>query len=116
MIAIGSLLMGCMWALRVFFENEVLYYVTVFLIGFFSLLVIIPLDRSIVESGLKKGSLSAATHRNTIAMASRIPMYIVLLLLLEVFKVSFGLAAVSLFVVFFVTLIFNSRLRPNAIR
>lgn len=115
MIAMGSALIALTWVLRVVFENGIFYYATVFFIGFFSLLVIIPIDRSIVESGLNKGSLAASTYRNAVAMFSRIPLYIILLFLLEVFKVSFGLAAVSVFAVLFVTLILNQRLRMMAL-
>lgn len=107
MIAVGSLAISLTWALRIVFEHNIFYYVTVFLIGFFSLLVSIPIDAEIVKSGLKKGSLAASTYRNTVSMFARVPLYLILLLLLEVFKVSFGLAALSLFVVFFLTLILN---------
>ncbi len=109
MIAIGSLLIACTWLLRLLFENSTLYFVTVFLIGFFALLVIIPIDRSILESGLKKGPLAAATYRNVVGMTARTVLYTVLLLLVGVFKVSFGLAAVSVAAIFLITLLFYKK-------
>ncbi len=114
MIAIGSLLIASTWVLRLIFENSTLYFITVFLIGFLSLLVIIPIDRGIVESGLKKGALASATYRNAVGMFSRAILYAVLLLLLEVFKVSFGLAALSVFAIFLVTLVLSySQKQPS---
>jgi MFS family permease len=111
MIAVGSLLIGATWVLRLVFGNATLYYVTVFMMGFLSLLVIIPIDRSIVESGLEKGSLAAATYRNAVGMFARLVLYAILLLLLEVFKFSFGLAAASVIAIFLVTWVFA---RPPA--
>lgn len=106
MMMLGSVLIALTWIARALFQNGVLYFVTVFFIGFFTLLLSIPLDGNIVERGLEKGSLAASTYRNVASMILRIPLYLILLVLLEVFKASFMITAVCLFIVFLTTLLF----------
>ncbi|MBI4129986.1 MFS transporter [Candidatus Roizmanbacteria bacterium] len=110
MILVGSFIIACMWILRLTLQNTPLYYATVFLVGIFSLLVAIPLDVNITAGGLKISSLSASTYRNATSMLLRIPLYGALTLLVEVFKVSFGVAASSLFVIIFIILLINSKI------
>lgn len=110
MIVVGSLTIACVWILRLTLQSTPIYYATVFLVGIFSLLVSIPLDVNIVARGLKIDSLAAATYRNTTSMSLRIPLYIALALSVEVFKISFGVAASSLFIIIFVTLLLSSRI------
>lgn len=112
MMALGSLFVALAWAVRALFQGGGLYYATVFLIGFFSLLVSIPIDGSITERGIARGSLDASTYRNVSSMVLRIPLYVVLLLILSVFKTSFVITALSLFIVFLMTLFF---VRPRRI-
>lgn len=109
MIVVGSLTVACVWILRLTLQNTPIYYATVFLVGIFSLLVSIPIDVNIAARGLKIDSLAAATYRNTTSMSLRIPLYIALALSVEVFKISFGVAASSLFIIILVTLLLSSR-------
>ncbi len=87
-------------------STTIIFIVTVFAVGFFGLLATIPLDGSIAERGLVKGSLSAATYRNASSMLLRIPLFAVLLLLLGVFKASFAIAAACVFGAFLIAILF----------
>lgn len=112
MMVTGILVIVGAWMLRFTVHSAPLYYVTVFLTGFFSLLVSIPLDSSIVSRGLKIDSLSASTYRNALGMASRIILYLILLLFLEIFKPSFGVAVLSLLLMLLTVLAFRSAVIP----
>ncbi len=113
MIIVGSLIIACTWILRLTVTDTLLYYISVFIVGVFSLLVAIPIDTNITSRGLKIGSLAASTHRNTISMLLRAPLYVVLLLLVSIFKISFEIAAFSLIIILYITLILNTRNHPN---
>ena len=107
MLVIGSLTLSGLWILRILSADNFMLYVTVFLMGFFSLLVMIPLDGSITSGGLEKGPLAASTYRNVSSMILRIPLYIVLLFLLNIFNVSFVMAAISLFLILLLVFCFR---------
>lgn len=97
MLTIGTILLVCTWILRLGVNNQIFYYVSAFMIGFFSLLVHIPLDGDITNRGKKIGPLAAAVYRNACSMGLRALMYGSLLLVVSVFKISFLAAAVTLF-------------------
>lgn len=109
MIIIGSFFIAFSWILRLTFHDFNLYYATVFVVGFFSLLIALPLDRNIVAHGLEVDSLSVAIYRNTVSMSFHVLLYGVLAVLVEIFKVSFMIAAVSVFLILAVTML----LRPK---
>jgi len=106
-LILGSLLVAGIWILRLFIANAIFYYVSIFLIGIFSVLVSIPMDSGIFEQGQKKDSLSASMYRNVFSMGLRAPFYGFLALLINVFNVSFIIAATAMIVVVAVTVIIN---------
>lgn len=106
MVTVGAMMVAIVWVLRLVIENNVFYYVSVFLTGLFSIMVALPLESSIYEKGEKRDALSASTYRNTISMFPRIFFYGALVVMLEVFKVSFLAAAISLFVLMAVSYVF----------
>lgn len=108
MIILGSVLIASVWIFRITTQDPILYYVTVFLVGFFSLLVMIPIDGSVTARGLKLESLTTSTYRNAASMALRIPFYLILIVSVEVFKVSFVIAALSLFSILAVTVLLRA--------
>jgi MFS family permease len=113
MISVGSALMACMWVLRIAFGNAILLYATVFLVGFFSLLVAIPIDGSITSRALEKGSLEASTYHNVMAMLLRVPLYLFLLLFVNVFRTSFIMAAMSLFLILAVSFLYYQQTKRS---
>lgn len=106
LIITGSLLIACIWILRIAVQDPVFYYATIFLMGFLSLLVDIPLDGNMTARGRQIGSLEAAVYRNTASMAPRVVLFGVLALAVGVFHVSFALAAASAFFLFAVNALF----------
>jgi len=105
-IALGSLLIAIVWILRLVIDNNIFYYVSVFLVGLFSVLVSLPLDSSLFEKGERKDALNASTYRNIFSMFPRIFFYGILFLLLSVFEISFLVAAISMFVVMAINYVF----------
>jgi len=106
LIITGSLLIACVWILRMAVQDPLFYYVTVFLMGFLALLVDIPLDSNMTARGVRIGSLEAAVYRNTASMAPRVVLFGVLALAVGVFNVSFILAAASTLLLFAVNALF----------
>lgn len=98
MIMIGSLLIALTWIIRLSFTNAIILYASVFLIGFFAILVDIPLDSNIFEKGKQSDALSASMYRNTFSMFAKMLLFAVLALLVNVFHVSFIIAAAAMFV------------------
>ncbi len=104
LLSVGSILIAITWVLRIVLENDIFYYVSVVFVGLFTILVSLPLDSNIFEQGERKNALAASTYRNTFSMFPRIFFYGLLFVLLEVFKVSFVAAAISMFII----AVFNS--------
>jgi MFS family permease len=109
----GAFLMGMTWILRLSVDSSIFYYISVFLMGVFTILFSLPLESDIYEKGEKKDALSTAAYMNFFSMFPRIFFYGLLYLLLEIFQVSFLLAVVSMFVVVFINYIFAGRKIKN---
>jgi MFS family permease len=95
-IILGAFMMAVVWILRIFIENSAFYYISIFLIGLFSILITIPVDISLFSRGRTRDPLSASTYRNTFHMGAKFIFYGILAILINVFHVSFVVAAISL--------------------
>ncbi|MDO8425527.1 MAG: MFS transporter [bacterium] len=95
-IIIGSLAIAITWLLRLAFDAPFFLYGTIFLVGFFSVLVTLPVDSNLLEAGERKDALSASMYRNMFGMAARMVFFALVILLTEVFHVSFIIAAGSM--------------------
>jgi len=85
------------WILRLLYANPFFYYLSILLIGFFTVLIEVPLDSSIYERArLKDQSLNASTFRNIAGMLPQGILFVILALLVGVFKISFFSAIASL--------------------
>ena len=99
-MAIGALLIALTWGFRLFIDNNVFLFLSVFLMAIFSVMVSLPLDSTLFEKGKKKDALSAATYRNFFSMLPRFMFYGVLFLLVEIFQISFLTAMVGMMMIF----------------
>jgi hypothetical protein len=106
MIILGAALIGIIWVLRLTIDTNLFYYLSVFLIGLFHLFVSIPLDTVLFTRAKKLEPLSASTYLNTFSMVTKLVMYAILAVLVNVFQVSFILAAMGLFGVIVVNYFF----------
>ena len=106
LISLGSIFIAFIWILRLILENNIFYYVSVFLVGLFSVFINIPLDSNIFEKGEKKDTLSTAMYRNVFCMTPKVFIFGGLILMVQVFKVSFIVAAISMFVIMILNYIF----------
>ncbi|HEV7702300.1 MAG TPA: MFS transporter [Candidatus Paceibacterota bacterium] len=103
LMRIGMVCILCIWILRLAYPNDAFYYLSILFIGFFGVLIEVPLDSSIFERARLKGqSLNASTFRNTIVMFPQGILFAVLALLVGVFKVSFISATLSLIILLLV--------------
>lgn len=105
-MVLGALLISITWILRIFLVSNIFYFASIVLVGFFSILISLPLDSSLFEKGELRDPLAAATYRNTLMMFPRIFFFGALYLMLDIFKISFMTAAVSMLVVMAVSYIF----------
>ena len=103
LIVVGSILVATVWVLRLFLENAIFYYLSIFLVGLFSVLIGIPLSSYMYEKGEKKDTLSASTYMNAVSMVARLILYGILSVLINIFDVSFVLAAISMFIIVLVS-------------
>lgn len=103
MIIVGALLISIVWVLRIFVESGIFYYVSVFLIGLFTVLIAIPLDSSIFKRGKKVDPLSTSMYRNIFAIVFGLFFYGTLSLLISVFNVSFIIATTGMFIVILIS-------------
>lgn len=106
MIIIGSALVAIVWLLRITTDTTLLFYISVFLMGLFSLLISLPLDSNLFTRGKERDPLTASMYRNFISMLPRIILYGVLALAVNVFQVSFLVAALCMFGLMIVNYIF----------
>ncbi|MAF24163.1 hypothetical protein CL634_01050, partial [bacterium] len=97
LILIGSLAITGVWLARLAIEGPMFFYISVFLVGLFSIMITIPVDSNIFEKGEKRDALSASVYRNASSIIGRFILYSVLLLLVNVFQVSFSAAALGVF-------------------
>ncbi|MCK5490923.1 MAG: MFS transporter [Candidatus Pacebacteria bacterium] len=103
MIISGSFFIAIIWILRLVIENSTFYYISVFLVGVFSILIYIPLDSNIFEKGEKRDTLSTAMYRNAVAMFFGAFFYGLLSILINIFNISFLLASSGLFFVIIIS-------------
>lgn len=103
LISIGSISAATVWILRLVIPSPIIYYASVLVIGFFAILVNVPIESSIVERGRVKDALWASTIRNAVSMFTPFLLFAVLTPLVAIFKVSFIAAALSLFILIFVS-------------
>lgn len=106
LIVVGAGLISAVWVLRLLISNTFFLYLSVFLVGLFSLLTTIPLDSRLFERGKIIDPLSTATYRNALRMGVRIFFFGALALLVNTFNVSFILAAASMVLLIVVNYIF----------
>jgi MFS family permease len=105
-ISLGAFLIAITWIARVFITSEIFYFASVLLVGLFVVLYTLPLDSSLYEKGEKKSSLAASTYRNFFAMLPRAFFYLFLYFILEIFKISFISAAIAMFLVVTINIVF----------
>src|SRR3990167_87963 len=103
-IIVGSLLIALVWILRLFFEHPLFYYVSIFLVGLFSIFVMLPMNAGMYERGQQRDPLSAALYQNLASMLFKAVLFGALVILVNVFDVSFITASISMFMIIFVTM------------
>lgn len=97
LMTVGAFALGIFWVLRLIFPNMSMFLFTTLLVGFFSVLIYVPLETRLAENGKRVGMLDTATYRNTTFMIVHALLYAALYIVLNVFHVSFMSAAFSLF-------------------
>jgi len=97
LIIIGAILIGAVWIIRIEIPLLNTFYITALITGFLAATIIIPLDSNLIEIGKRDGILNASTYRNVAHMSSNVLTYTILYISLEVFQVSFIIAAIGMF-------------------
>ncbi|MDP3964257.1 MAG: MFS transporter [bacterium] len=97
-VIIGGISVALIWLSRLFFEHTIFFYASSFIIGFVSVMVLIPLDSSLLEKGEAKDPLSTSMYRNTASMFSKFVFYGILAFLINVIQMSFIVAALAMFI------------------
>lgn len=105
-IVLGASLIALIWILRIAVESEIFLFVSISLVSVFSLLITVPLTSNIYSYGKKVDSLSASTFMNISQMLPKLILFGILTLLVNVFDVSFVIAAASLIAIIAVNYIY----------
>jgi len=96
-ISLGILVTLIVWIIRIIYPSTVFYYVSILIVGVLTVLIEVPLDSNIFERArMKNFTLASSIYRNAIIMLPQGILFLGLALLSGVFKVSFGVAIVSL--------------------
>jgi len=107
-MALGALVVAVFWILRLVLENSIFFYASIFVVGLFSVMISIPLVSTIFEKGERIDTLSASAYRNAASMFSKMLLFGLLAILVNVFNVSFISAALSLFILIIINYIFKT--------
>lgn len=107
LIVAGASLIALVWLIRLFVQLPLLYYVTIFMVGIFSLMISLPLDSNMFAYGKQKDALSTAMYRNAFAMGFKILFYAVMTALLYIFHVGFAIAALSMLGIVVLSYVFS---------
>lgn len=99
LIFLGSLVVGLLWILRIFFPSLGLIYLTALFMGIFGTLVNLPIDSNLIKGGRKTSMIDASCYRNTSYMFGAFLFYLILYFVVEVFHVSFVISALSMFTI-----------------
>ncbi len=109
LIIIGALLASFVWLLRIYIEVPEFYFLSILLGGLFMLVIGVPLDGSIFARARHSDALAACTYRNVFNMSAGFGFFVILFFTVNIFKVSFVTASISLFALFAVNLFFLLR-------
>ena len=109
MVTFGAAAIATVWMLRLVVDNTVFCYVSVFMVGLFAVMISIPLDSSIYEKGEKKNALATSVYRNVFSMASKLSVFLILALLVNIFHISFMIAALSMFALAMLNTLFRCK-------
>ncbi len=101
MIVVSIVGIILVWTGRMFFTNEIFLYLSVFIVGMFSIFVSLPIDSSLFQRGKEKDILSASMWRNVLSMSIRTVIFAVLFITLSIFNFSVGIAVVGLLTLLF---------------
>lgn len=110
-VIIGSIFLILVWLDRIFISNEIYLYLSVALVGIFSLFVQMPIETNIFKHGKELNQLTTAYFKNTIGMGSKLIFYIAifwLIYLLKSFVIqnTFWLVILSLILLIFINIIY----------
>jgi MFS family permease len=111
LILIGTIAGAMVWVLRLSVANGFFYYASVFLMGFFTIMIDIALDSNILERAKLKDPLMAATMRNGVSMLAQAVLFTVLFLVTAVFKVSFTMAIAALLALLLASRLLTARMK-----
>jgi len=106
LIIFGSIVITAIWIARIFIENSSFYYISIFLVGIFSLLVSLPLDSDLFEKKETIDNLSISIYRNLFSMFPRLFLYGALALAVNIFHLTFITAAASIFLLMAINSLF----------
>ncbi len=99
LIIIGSAVIALMWLMRIMIDVNIFYYISVLLVGLFAIFISIPLYSSIYEKGERMDALATSTYRNAVHMIFKVIIFAILALMVNIFNVSFIIAAVSMIII-----------------
>ncbi len=95
-MTLSGIVIILVWLARMVVAHELFLYVSVFIVGIFSIFVNLPIDSRLFERGRQVDTLSASMWRNTTSMSIRTIIFGALFLLVGIFEVSIGIAIVGI--------------------
>jgi MFS family permease len=96
-IFFGALSLGIVWVVRLFFPVIETFFLSALFVGFFTTMIFIPVDSKFIKSSRNASFLDVSTQRNIAYMWLNAPLYLILFLSVEIFKISFFMSAFAMF-------------------
>jgi hypothetical protein len=112
-IFLGSLVVTGLWLGRALLHATSFYYASLVVMGFATLMVMIPIDKSIASHGKKTDVLAAYTYRNAAGMFAELVAFLALAFLVDVFRIGFVFAAAAMFFIALVATVARPRISGN---
>ena len=96
-IIFGALCLGIVWVIRIFFPIIEIFILSAIFVGFFTNMIFVSTESRLIKASRTASFLDVSTFRNTAYMWLNFPLFLIMFISVEMFKVSFVISMASMF-------------------